>query len=81
MTDDLVKRLRELAMDGSQRREAMRAEEQAADRIEELEAALHTIVCNTEPEAWRHSTYEQLADSIFECARAALGEKKDDRRS
>jgi hypothetical protein len=46
-------------------------------RIRELEVALHTIVCNTEPKAWRHATYEQLADSVFECARAALGEKKD----
>jgi len=84
MADDLVKRLRspEVFIDTGGMFSPVANE--AADRIEaqdkrnkELEAALHTIVCNTEPEAWRHSTYEQLADSIFECARAALGEKKD----
>lgn len=50
--------------------------EKLIERNKELEAALHAIACSTEPGAWRHGTYEQLSDSIFDCAHSALGEKK-----
>ncbi len=43
---------------------------------ERLREALHAIVCNTEPSAWKHRDYDHLAQSIYACARAALGEEK-----
>ena len=83
MSDDLVKRLNMANMTTHPMtlviiaREAAACIEQQNKRNKELEEALRTIVCNTEPEAWRHATYEQLTGSIFDCARAALEEKKD----
>lgn len=44
--------------------------------IERLREALHAIVCNTEPSAIKHRDYDHLAQSIYACARAALGEDK-----
>ena len=72
MTDDLVKRLREVK---DWWREPGRTAEQAADRIQALEAALAHIY------AWYPISVthpHQTIDDIREFARAALGEKKDD---
>ena len=46
------------------------------DEIERLREALHTIVCNTEPDAIKHQDYDHLAKNLYDCARAALGEKE-----
>jgi len=62
MTDDLVNRLRDLVNDDDTEMLAW----QAADRIEQLEAALIAIII-TAP-----------FGKPQEIARAALGEKKDD---
>ena len=77
MTDDLVKRLREVK---DWWREPGRTAEQAADRIETLEAALR----NAEP--FLAYAYQQITEPrnplpmkvALDAARAALGEKKDD---
>jgi hypothetical protein len=51
---------------------------QQADRIEQLEAALLTILANTEEDAISHTAYDgltayqALAKDIADCARAAL---------
>lgn len=37
-----------------------------------LREVLHIIVCNTEPDAIKHRSYEDLARDICQCARAAL---------
>jgi hypothetical protein len=66
MTDDLVKRLRY---------EQDRLDDEAADRIEQLEAALQKISdldCYIDDGKQFHIGY------FGEIARAALGEKKDD---
>jgi len=83
MTDDLVKRLREVK---DWWREPGRTAEQAADRIEALEAALRYYA---NEENWRGKfIYEQpgvirheggfIRGDRGKIARAALGEKKDD---
>jgi len=74
--DDLVKRLREVK---DWWREPGRTAEQAADRIEQLEAALQNYSCdcnlddqdNCEVGCWDSA-------SCGYSARAALGEKKDE---
>ena len=66
MTDDLVKRLRDLVNDDDTEMLAW----DAADRIEQLEAALLDIAC---------VCYKGCGGPHAQCrARAALGEKKDD---
>jgi hypothetical protein len=45
--------------------------------IRRLREALHTIVCNTEPDAIKHRDYDHLAKDIYDCASAALGEGKE----
>jgi len=67
VTDDLVKRLREVK---DWWREPGRTAEQAADRIEQLEAALRDIA---EWENWDGEVH-YFSRGV---ARAALGEKKD----
>jgi hypothetical protein len=80
MTDDLVKRLREVK---DWWREPGRTAEQAADRIEELEAVLRLGVDMREKQKtyFKDRSKENLiaskqAETAFD--RAALGEKKDD---
>ena len=93
MTDDLVKRLREVK---DWWREPGRTAEQAADRIEQLEAAYAQQQLVWSDAIARADRYEealshiyawypisvadprQTIDDIREFARAALGEKKDD---
>ena len=70
MTDDLVKRLREVK---DWWREPGRTAEQAADRIEELEAALREIEYLDSPLV----RGKPRRVEIYDIARAALGEKKD----
>ncbi len=41
--------------------------------INRLRVALHTIFCNTEPDAIPHPSYDILAQNICDCAAAALG--------
>ena len=48
----------------------------AADEIERLRWALHTIFCNTEPDAIKHRDYDHLAKNICEVARTALEEEE-----
>ena len=81
--DDLVKRLREVK---DWWREPGRTAEQAADRIERLEAALRLGVDMREKQKtyFKDRSKENLiaskqAETAFD--RAALGEKKDDSRS
>jgi len=69
MTDDLVKRLREVK---DWWREPGRTAEQAADRIEALEAALDQLLDDMGEDGL--CVCQQAKDE----ARAALGEKKDD---
>jgi hypothetical protein len=75
MTDDLVKRLREDVFYGDER--LARIEEhntlhmEAADRIEQLEAALQGIFEEADGD------FPDIGDIRF-IARTALGEKKDD---
>ena len=83
MTDDLVKRLREVK---DWWREPGRTAEQAADRIEALEKALRLGVDMREKQKtyFKDRSKENLiaskqAETAFD--RAALGEKKDDSRS
>ena len=64
MTDDLVKRLRDLVNDDDTEMLAWGA----ADRIEQLEGALHSIAANT--------CCGKCQEAAL-VARAALGEKKD----
>jgi len=80
MTDDLVKRLREVK---DWWREPGRTAEQAADRIEALEKALRLGVDMREKQKtyFKDRSKENLiaskqAETAFD--RAALGEKKDD---
>jgi len=80
MTDDLVKRLREVK---DWWREPGRTAEQATDRIEELEAVLRLGVDMREKQKtyFKDRSKENLiaskqAETAFD--RAALGEKKDD---
>jgi hypothetical protein len=66
LTDDLVKRLRDLVNDDDTEMLAW----QAADRIEKLETALREIAC---------VCYKGCGGPHAQCrARAALGEKKDE---
>jgi len=78
MTDDLVKRLREVK---DWWREPGRTAEQAADRIEQLEAALRKIISNNPIHGDTGSaSIKDIVDAIIRSstiARAALGEKKD----
>jgi hypothetical protein len=67
MTDDLVKRLREAARQYVDNEYNLHA--RAADRTEQLEAALREIS--------RLTDYDGTANLIGHMARAALGEKKD----
>lgn len=71
MTDDLVKRLREIK---DWWREPGRTAEQAADRIEQLEAALR-VICDGPRDA--DKSYPELLAEVRCEARAAL-EGKDD---
>lgn len=72
MTDDLVKRLREVK---DWWREPGRTAEQAADRIEQLEAALREIAGEPPKDTWDEGLYWWAV----EIAEAALaGEKKDE---
>ena len=73
MTDDLVKRLREVK---DWWREPGRTAEQAADRIEALEAALRYVDANMVGND--HGDWEMLPDFRYGVIHAALGEKKDD---
>ena len=73
MTDDLVKRLRDLA-DCAVDVAPYEAMTQAADRIEALEAALREI-CDGPRDA--DKSYAELFAKLCWEARAALGEKKD----
>ena len=74
MTDDLVKRLR----DWSEYDEGKinDAREEAADRIEALEAALRYVDANMVGND--HGHWEMLPDFRYGVIHAALGEKKDD---
>ena len=45
--------------------------------IARLREALHAIVCNTEPSAFKHRNYDHLAQDVYDCARAALAEKEE----
>jgi len=80
VTDDLVKRLR----DWSEYDEGKinDAREEAADRIETLEAALREIISNNPIHGDAGSaSIKDIVDAIIRSstiARAALGEKKDD---
>jgi hypothetical protein len=67
--DDLVKRLREVK---DWWREPGRTAEQAADRIEQLEAALREIACDGEDCDCQAPQY-----CSYGIARLALGEKKE----
>jgi hypothetical protein len=69
MTDDLVKRLRDLVNDDDTEMLAW----QAADRIEQLEAALRKIIAMTPDPEFGTLPIE----SAIKVAQAALGEKKD----
>jgi len=73
MTDDLVKRLREVK---DWWREPGRTAEQAADRIEALEAALREI-CDG-PRDVEKSYAELFAEVCAEARAAIAGEKKDE---
>jgi hypothetical protein len=66
MTDDLVKRLREMRGPNVW---------EAADRIEELEAALRKIACDGEPYDKCHCVNSD--ECSYGIASAALREKKD----
>ena len=68
MTDDLVERLREKAF----RTETYELLEDAADRIEKLEAALRRIIDRAEYRMGHHVT-----DAVCAIAKEAL-EKKDE---
>ena len=68
MTDNLVKRLREKAF----RTETYELLEEAADRIEKLEAALRRIIDRAEYRMGHHVT-----DAVCAIAKEAL-EKKDE---
>jgi len=68
MTDDLVERLREKAF----RTETYELLEEAADRIEKLEAALRRIIDRAEYRMGHHVT-----DAVCAIAKEAL-EKKDE---
>jgi RPA family protein len=74
MTDDLVKRLREVK---DWWREPGRTAEQAADRIEALEAALDELLTYQVASEAAARNVDELA-RIMQKHRAALGEKKDD---
>jgi len=80
VTDDLVKRLR----DWSEYDEGKinDAREEAADRIETLEAALREIISNNPIHGDAGSaSIKDIVDAIIRSstiARAALGEKKDE---
>lgn len=74
--DDLVKRLREVK---DWWREPGRTAEQAANRIETLEAALRKVGRNSYVD-WSNSIYVKGKEEdlhIKDFIRAALGEKKD----
>jgi hypothetical protein len=71
MTDDLVKRLRDLVNDDDTEMLAW----EAADRIEQLEAALREIACDGEP--YDKCFCVNSDECSYGIARAALGEKKD----
>jgi hypothetical protein len=73
MTDDLVKRLREYADYRATADDLSRCLFSAADRIEQLEAALRKIVAMTPDPEFGTLPIE----SAIKVARAALGEKKD----
>ena len=77
MTDDLVKRLRELNTFEWHARPATTKETcfAAADRIEELEAALRKIeTLELDP----RNSGQMWVEALRQIARKALGEKKDD---
>jgi hypothetical protein len=74
MTDDLVKRLREGACLHNQL-EAYGLTTEAADRIEELEAALRKIeTLELDP----RNSGQMWVEALRQIARAAIKEKKDD---
>jgi len=74
MTDDLVKRLRDYTCDcGTANPKHLTWE--AADRIEQLEAALRKIADGPRD---ADKSYAELFVEVCMEARAALGEKKDD---
>lgn len=45
-----------------------------AQKFEQMREALHTIMCNTEPNAIPHKDYKHLAHNIYECAVAGLAD-------
>ncbi len=69
MTDDLVKRLRDLVNDDDTEMLAW----EAADRIEQLEAALRDVL-----DAWENSVVIAEVWRAIDTARVALGEEDDD---
>lgn len=71
MSDDLMKRLRVQA-DSAYISSML---EEAADRIEKLEAALRRIACDGEPYDKCHCVNSD--ECSYGIARAALGEKKE----
>jgi hypothetical protein len=79
---DLVERLRNCGSDRDPFKTYAVCDEAAA-RIEALEAALFTIYANTEPDAIPHisydgmTAYQALAKDIADCARAALAPEQD----
>ena len=78
MSDDLVKRLRKVEPDApGERTRWYRNPDgpEAADRIEQLEAALRKIACDGEPYDKCHCVNSE--ECSYGIARAALGEKKD----
>ncbi len=40
----------------------------------ELRTALHMILCNTEPDAIKHRSYDELAAAVYETCVTALGD-------
>jgi hypothetical protein len=75
VTDDLVKCLRNRANGLMQWVTVERMATEAADRIEQLEAALRKIACDGEPYDKCHCVNSD--ECSYGIARAALGEKKD----
>ena len=78
MTDDLVKRLLEPVIDPFFGPLIEPIKKEAADRIEQLEAALRSLFGTFMELNMAHKECDCHECSVIRAARAALGEKKDD---